>query len=170
MGGVTSAAPPGLARQIGGLAGWLLLCFAAAGIGAIASADASTFYAQLVRPDWAPPAWLFAPVWTALYAMMGISAWLVWKEYTFIAARTALSMFIVQLVVNALWSWVFFAWRQGGIAFAEVLLLWCLVAVTVAMFWRLRTVAALLLLPYLAWVTFATALTFSTWRLNPGLL
>jgi benzodiazapine receptor len=170
MAGLTSTRPPGLGRQIAGLAGWLVLCFAAAAIGAIASADAGAFYAQLVRPGWAPPAWLFAPVWTALYATMAISAWLVWKEYTFIAARTALSMFIVQLAANALWSWIFFAWRQGALAFAEVLVLSCLIAITIAMFWRLRTIAALLLLPYLAWVTFATLLTFSTWRLNPGLL
>src|SRR5687768_7592184 len=148
-GRVTANEPPSLARQVAGLAGWLLLCFAAAALGAVASVDASTFYAQLVRPDWAPPAWLFAPVWTTLYVMMGISAWLVWKEYTFTAARTALSMFIVQLTANALWTWIFFAWRQGAVAFAEVLVLWCLIAVTIAMFWRLRTIAALLLLPYL---------------------
>src|SRR5687767_2221588 len=127
MGSLTSTNPPGLGRQIAGLVAWLLLCFAAAAIGAIASVDASTLYAQLARPDWAPPAWLFAPVWTALYAMMAISAWLVWKEYTFIAARTALSMFIVQLAANALWSWIFFAWRQGAVAFVEVLVLWCMI-------------------------------------------
>lgn len=79
-------------------------------------------------------------------------------------------LFIVQLAANALWSWLFFVWRQGGFAFAEVLLLWCLIAATAISFWRISAIAAALLMPYLAWVTFASALTFSVWRLNPGLL
>ena len=79
-------------------------------------------------------------------------------------------VFIVQLAANALWTWLFFAWRQGGLAFAEILLLWALILITIGLFWRVSTVAAVLLLPYLAWVSFASALTLSTWRLNPGLL
>jgi benzodiazapine receptor len=157
-------------RQILGLLGWLILCFGAAAIGAVASANANAFYAQLVRPAWAPPPWLFAPVWTVLYALMGVAAWLVWRVRGFKAARSALLLFIIQLVANALWSWVFFVWHQGGVAFAEVLLLWCLIVATTVSFRRHNPVAAGLLLPYLAWVTFAAALTFSTWRLNPGLL
>jgi tryptophan-rich sensory protein len=153
-----------------GLFGWLVLCFAAAGIGAVASAGAGDFYRQLVRPDWAPPAWLFSPVWTVLYLLMGISAWIVWRAHGFKGARIALVLFIVQLAVNALWSWLFFEWRRGDLAFAEVLLLWCLIVATVISFWRLKPLAAVLLLPYLGWVTFASALTISTWRLNPGLL
>jgi translocator protein len=81
-----------------------------------------------------------------------------------------LSLFLVQLAANALWSWLFFAWRQGGLAFAEVLLLWCLIVATVAAFWRVSRTAAVLLLPYLAWVTYASALTFEVWRRNPALL
>lgn len=157
-------------RQIIGLLGWLVLSFTAAAIGAVASADAGAFYAQLVRPGWAPPQWLFAPVWTLLYTLIAVAAWLVWREHGFRGARTALTVFIVQLAVNALWSWVFFVWREGGLAVAEVLLLWCLIVATIAMFRRLHAIAAVLLLPYLAWVTFAAALTFSTWRLNPNLL
>lgn len=159
-----------LSNQVIGLAGWLLLAFAAAAVGAIASADAGVFYAQLVRPTWAPPGWLFAPVWTVLYALMGIAAWLVWRVHGFKESRTALALFIVQLAANALWSWLFFAWRLGGLAFAEVLLLWCLIAATVVAFRRISGLAAVLMLPYLAWVTFAAVLNFSTWRLNPGLL
>ena len=79
-------------------------------------------------------------------------------------------LFVVQLGANALWTWVFFVWHQGGLAFAEIVLLWCLIAATAAAFWRLKPLAAVLLVPYLAWVTFASALTFSTWRLNPTLL
>jgi tryptophan-rich sensory protein len=153
--------------KVVGLLGWLILCFAAAGIGALATAEAGEFYQQLVRPDWAPPAWLFAPVWTTLYLLMGIAAWLVWRTHGFRGARTALVLFIVQLAVNALWSWLFFVWRRGDLAFAEVLVLWCLIVATVISFWRLKPLAAALLLPYLGWVTFASALTYSTWRLNP---
>jgi tryptophan-rich sensory protein len=101
---------------------------------------------------------------------MGVSAWLVWRERGFAGARAALALFIVQLAVNALWSWLFFAWRLGGAAFAEVLLLWCLIVATAIAFRRIRPLAAVLLLPYLAWVTFAAALTFAVWRLNPALL
>ncbi len=79
-------------------------------------------------------------------------------------------LFIAQLAVNALWSWLFFVWRQGGLAFAEVLLLWCMIGVTLILFWRISILAAALLVPYLAWVTFASALTFTVWKLNPGLL
>jgi tryptophan-rich sensory protein len=164
--------PPALprSRQWLGLAGWLALAFATAAIGAAASVGAKPFYAELVRPAWAPPGWLFGPVWSALYALMGVSAWLVWRERGFAGARTALALFIVQLAVNALWSWLFFAWRLGGAAFAEVLLLWCLIVATAIAFRRISAMAAVLLLPYLAWVTFAAALTFAVWRLNPALL
>lgn len=159
-----------ISRQIIGLLLWLLVSFAAAAIGAVASAQAGAFYEQLVRPGWAPPGWLFAPVWTVLYVLMGVAAWLVWRAHGFKEGRTALALFLVQLVANALWTWVFFVWRQGAIAFAEILLLWCLIVATAVSFRRLNALAAALLLPYLAWVTFACALTFSTWRLNPALL
>ena len=100
-----------------GLAGWLLVAFAAAAVGAVASADAGVFYESLARPPWAPPASLFAPVWTVLYLLMGIAAWLVWRARGFAAARTALTLFLLQLACNALWTWLFFAWRQGAAAF-----------------------------------------------------
>ncbi len=162
--------PVPISRQVLGLIGWLLLTFAAAAAGAVASADAGTFYGQLTRPGWAPPGWLFGPVWSVLYLLMGISAWMVWRAHGFKGGRNALALFIVQLVANALWTWLFFVWHQGALAFAEILLLWGLIVATVASFWRLNSFAAVLLLPYLAWVTFASALTFSTWQLNPALL
>jgi benzodiazapine receptor len=157
-------------RRILGLLGWLAASFAAAAIGAVASVEASAFYGQLVRPGWAPPPWLFAPVWTILYVLMGVAAWLVWRVRGFKAARAALVLFIVQLGANALWSWVFFVWHQGGLAVVEVLVLWCLIVATAVSFRRHDPIAAGLLLPYLAWVTFASALTFAAWRLNPDLL
>jgi len=153
-----------------GLAVWLLLTFTAAAVGGYASASAGTFYVELARPAWAPPGWLFGPVWTALYLMMGIAAWLVWRAHEFARARLALLLFVVQVTVNALWTWLFFVWRQGGWAFVEIVLLWILIVATTIAFWRLQRLAALLLLPYLAWVSFATALSWSIWKLNPGLL
>jgi tryptophan-rich sensory protein len=153
-----------------GLAGWLLLTLTAAAVGAIASADAGAFYQQLSRPPWAPPGWLFAPVWSALYLLIGVAAWLVWRERGWRGARTALSLFVIQLAANALWTWLFFAWREGTLAFIEILILWALIVATLVAFWRVRPLAGALLLPYLAWVTFASALTFATWRMNPQLL
>jgi benzodiazapine receptor len=109
-------------------------------------------------------------VWTLLYALMGIAAWLVWRVGGFEANRGALTLFLLQLLVNALWSWLFFGWHLGGLALADVLLLWGLILATLLAFWRVSRVAAGLLLPYLLWVSFATALNFSVWRLNPHLL
>lgn len=150
-----------------GLVSWLVVCFAAAAIGAVASVHAASFYMQLVRPGWAPPPALFGPVWTVLYAMMGFSAWLVWRIDGFDFARKALSLFLVQLAVNALWSWVFFVWHLGLAAFANIILLWVLIILSVQAFWRIQKLAAVLLLPYLAWVSFAMLLSFSIWQANP---
>jgi translocator protein len=157
-------------RDVIGLIAWLLLCFATAAIGAMASVDARDFYAQLVLPSWAPPGTVFAPVWTTLYALMGISAWLVWRRHGFAGARRALVLFILQLAVNALWSWLYFKWRLGLGSLIEVVILWALILATILQFWRLSRTAAWLLLPYLAWVTFATALTYATWQLNKTIL
>lgn len=158
------------AVQIIGLCAWLAVTAAAAAAGAVASANAQTFYAELSLPAWAPPAGVFGPVWTGLYVLMAVAAWLVWRERGFSGARTALTLYLVQLAANALWSWLFFAWRRGAWAFAEVLVLWVLIVLTVAAFGQRRAVAAALLLPYLAWVTFASVLTFAVWQRNPELL
>lgn len=157
-------------RQIGGLAGWLAVVAAAAAAGALASVNAGTFYQQLTLPPWAPPGWVFAPIWNLLYLLMAVSAWLVWRAEGFSGARTALGLFLVQLAVNALWSWLFFAWRQGAVALAVVILLLVLVVATTAAFRRISRGAAVLLLPYLGWLVFAAALAYSAWRLNPQLL
>ena len=156
--------------SLAGLLGWLALVFVTATVGAIASVEAASFYAQLARPAWAPPGWVFGPVWTLLYLMMGFAAWQVWRTRGFARARLALGLFCLQLAVNALWSWLFFAWHLGALAFAEVLLLWGLVLATVVSFWRASRLAGILLLPYLAWVSFASVLTYTVWQMNPSLL
>ena len=153
-----------------GLFYWLLVAYAAAAVGGFASANAGGFYRELVRPSWAPPGWLFGPVWSVLYGLMGISAWLVWRAQGFAGARNALLLFFVQLAVNALWTWLFFVWRQGAMAFGEIMFLWLLIVANIVLFWRVRKFAALILVPYAAWVSFACVLTFAIWRLNPGLL
>ena len=157
-------------KQMLGLAGWLVVAFTTAAIGAVASVEAGVFYAQLTQPSWAPPPSVFGPVWTVLYALMGVAAWIVWREGGFRAHRKELVLFLVQLVANALWSWLFFAWHIGSLAFADILLLWVLIAATLGMFWRVRAIAGVLLLPYLLWVSFAAFLNYSVWQLNPGIL
>lgn len=155
-------------RQIAGLAGWLLLCFGTSAVGALATVSAGTFYESLVRPPWAPPAWLFGPVWTSLFLCMAIAAWLVWRSPGPPASRTlALWLFVAQLALNAIWSWLFFAWRLGAIALLEVLVLWLLIAATAATFRRVSRPAALLMVPYLLWVAFAATLNAALWRANP---
>jgi tryptophan-rich sensory protein len=158
-----------LLSQVVGLVVWMAVVFAAAAIGAVGSSDASAFYTQLTRPQWAPPPSAFGPVWSVLYFLMAISAWLVWRTRD-ARAGSALTLFVLQLCANALWSWLFFAWRMGALAFADVLVLLVLIAITISMFWRISRLAALLLIPYLAWVAFASALTWSVWRSNPGAL
>ena len=151
-----------------GLAGWLALVFVAAALGAIASVDAASFYARLSKPDWAPPAAVFGPVWTVLYAMMGIAAWLVWRSPG--PKRDALVLFVMQLAANVLWSWLFFAWHRGALAAVEILVLLLLIVATLVAFWRISRLAGLLLVPYLAWVSFASVLAWTVWRNNPQLL
>lgn len=152
------------------LAGWILLVTLAGALGAVASASAADFYATLSRPAWAPPAAVFGPVWTVLYLGMGIAAWLVWRERGWARARGALGLFLLQLAINALWSWLFFAWRLGAAAFADILLLIALVVATMFAFARIRHAAAWLLAPYLAWISYAAVLCFSVWRGNPDAL
>lgn len=158
--------PPSKRKQIVGLLAWLTISFVASGVGAVASMQAAPFYGQLVQPIWAPPPSVFGPVWTILYTLMGIAAWLVWRADGLRKARAALSLFLVQLAVNALWTWLFFAWSLGALAFADIVLLWLLVIATLVSFWHIRPLAGVLLIPYLLWVSFAAALNFSLWQLN----
>ena len=163
-------APMTKQKQIAGFVAWLVVSFVAAGIGGAASIQAGPFYTRLTRPDWAPPPTLFGPVWTALYVLMGVAAWMVWRVGGFRAARPALALFLLQLAFNALWSWLFFGWHLGAVAFTEVLLLLALIVATLVAFWRIRPLAGALLVPYMLWVSFASALNYSIWQLNPQAL
>lgn len=144
----------------------LAACFLVAAIGAAASLQAGTFYAELNRPDWAPPGNVFGPVWSALYFMMAVAAWLAWQRREIPSARAGLYFFVAQLILNALWSWLFFGWKLGALSFVNIVVLWALILVTLVCFWRARPVAGLLLVPYLAWVSFASVLNFRIWQLN----
>ncbi|HEU4763175.1 MAG TPA: TspO/MBR family protein [Gemmatimonadales bacterium] len=149
------------------LIGWLGLSLAAGAIGAAASKPGA-WYAALSKPPWTPPSWLFAPVWTLLYIAMGVAAWLVWRERGAAPVGVAIGLFLAQLALNALWSWLFFAWHRLDLAAVEIVVLWVAIAATIVAFWRVRPAAGALLLPYLAWVSFATALTVAIWRRNPA--
>lgn len=166
----THANAPHRPLQLPALAGWLVLTFIFAAIGAFASSSAAEFYQQLDQPAWAPPPWLFGPAWSALYLLMAIAAWRVQRASAAGSARAELTLYTVQLAFNALWTWLFFSWHMGAVAFAEILLLWLMIAATIRAFWRRDRWAGLLLVPYIAWVSFATCLCYSIWQRNPGVL
>ena len=154
--------------QVLGLVGWLFVTFAAAALGAIASVNAASFYAELIKPSWAPPASVFGPVWSMLYIMMGIAVWLVWRESQ--ATKQVLGLFVIQLSVNALWSWLFFVWHLGAWSFTGVLMLLLLIVATLFSFWKISRIAVALMIPYLLWVGFASVLTWTIWQNNPMVL
>jgi translocator protein len=147
-----------------GLAGWLALSFAAAFAGS--RFMPGEWYASLAKPAWNPPSAVFAPVWTLLYAMMGIAAWLVWRQAGFREAALPLSLFLIQLVLNALWSYLFFGLHRPDLALLDIVTLWVAILVVLILFWRVAVPAGILLLPYLCWVGFASFLNFTLWRLN----
>jgi translocator protein len=131
------------------------------------------WYQTLDKPPWTPPPWLFAPVWTVLYGLMGVGAWLVWRSpsYEIPVGRkiTALALFAIQLALNGLWPWLFFGWRQIGLAAWELGVLNVVVALTIWAFFRVNRIAGWLLTPYMAWILFALALNVAIARLNaPG--
>jgi len=152
------------ASHIIALLAWVGLCFLTAWVGSRFTPGES--YLQLQKPSWTPPGYLFGPVWSILYLSMGVAAWLVWRRAGFSGARLALTLFVVQLVFNGMWSWIFFGMQRPGLAFAEILVLWSMILVTMLAFWRVSSTAGMLFLPYLAWVSFATILNYSIWQLN----
>jgi tryptophan-rich sensory protein len=147
-----------------GLGAWLLLCFLAAATGALF--PPGTWYAALEKPPWNPPAWVFGPVWTALYTLMAVAAWRVWRRGGFVAQRRTLTPFLIQLVLNAAWTPLFFGLKRPDLAFVDILLLLGAIVWTMTAFARVDRIAAGLLLPYLLWVAFATVLNGVLWRLN----
>jgi benzodiazapine receptor len=147
----------------------LAVPFAVAAIGGYAtSSSVSTWYPTLNKPAWNPPAWVFGPVWTLLYLMMGIASWLVWRKRAKQEAkvRGALGWYGLQLALNMGWSLIFFGLQQIGLALIEIVALWSALLITTIKFGRIRRDAAWLLLPYLLWTTFATALNAAIWWLN----
>lgn len=153
-------------KNIIGLVCWLLVSFAAAWIGS--QYMPGSWYQSLVKPAWNPPAAVFAPVWTVLYVLMGVAAWLVWKRAGFRKAGTALTLFVAQLVLNGLWSYLFFGLHRMSAAFVDIVVLWIAILTVAVLFWRKVRAAAVLLIPYLAWVGFASFLNFTLWQMNRG--
>ena len=156
-----------LTRSFIGLGVWIGICFGAAFIGSIfTNSSIPTWYADLAKPSWTPPDWVFGPVWSVLYLMMALAAWLVWRRGGLAAAALPITLFMVQLVLNVTWSILFFGLRMPGVAFGEIVTLWSAILATMIAFWRATPIAGYLLLPYLLWVTFAAGLNFAIWRLN----
>jgi benzodiazapine receptor len=152
-----------------GLVALIVLCLSAGFIGAIATRHSvRTWYPTLRKPKGTPPSWVFAPVWTTLYIVMAIAAWLVWREVGWEIGKHALIMFLGQLALNVAWSGIFFGGRQPGLAMGEIIILWLAILCTGLMFHYLLPLAGMLMLPYLMWVTYATYLNFGIWRLNPA--
>ncbi|TWU28958.1 TspO/MBR family protein [Novipirellula artificiosorum] len=150
-----------------GLAIFIGICLGAGGIGAIATtSEIESWYKTIETPSWNPPDYVFGPVWTTLFIMMAVAAWRVWKQEGFKPAATPLTLFAAQLGLNVAWSWVFFGMHQPGWAFVEIVILWLAIVATTVAFFRRSKVAGGLMLPYLAWVSFASVLNFAIWRMN----
>ena len=148
---------------------FLLITFAAAGVGGLFTAPGvRDWYPTLHKPTWTPPGWLFGPVWTALYLCIAMAGILGWRKAGFGGAKLAMTLFGVQLILNAGWSFVFFGLRQPGWGFAEIVVLWMSILATTVTLFRISTPSGVLFVPYLLWVTFAAALNFAIWRLNVG--
>jgi benzodiazapine receptor len=154
-------------RDLTALAISLILCFAVAGLGGFwTSLGLGPWYNGLRKPTWTPPNRVFGPVWTTLYALMAVAAWLVWRRRATARVRLPLALFAAQLTLNLAWSGLFFALHRPGLAFGEVVLLWAAVLATLLTFRAASPAAGWLLVPYLAWVTYASALNLALWRLN----
>lgn len=146
----------------------ILICQSAGWIGSIFTTPSiQTWYATLTKPSFNPPNWVFAPVWTFLFLTMGVALWLIWRGgFKTLGRQQALRVFIIQLCLNVLWSLVFFGLHQPGIALIEILLLWLAILITIIKFYKIDRWAGLILIPYIAWVSFAAVLNLMLWRLN----
>lgn len=151
-------------KSVLGALGALVLTFGAAFVGSRFPVD--EWYTSLTKPPWNPPNWLFGPVWSVLYLLMAVSVWLVWRREGVSGAILPLSVFLIQLILNAAWSWLFFGLHEPVFALIEILGLWLAILVNIILFWRMSSISGILLVPYLAWVTFAAFLNYTLWRLN----
>ena len=134
--------------------------------GILTAGNITTWYVTLNKPGFNPPNYLFGPVWTLLYLLMGVSLYFVWQAPASVDKRNALVIFAIQLALNFAWSFLFFEFKQLGVALVEILLLWACILATIVLFSRINKTAAYLQIPYLLWVSFATLLNFSIWQLN----
>jgi len=147
----------------------ILICQAAGIIGSFfTTSSISSWYSTINKPSFNPPNWIFGPVWITLYIMMGISLFLVWQKGDLhgVSVKKALIFFGIQLALNSLWSIIFFGLHSPMAAFLEIVVLWVFILLTILEFWKISPLAGWLLVPYLFWVTFASILNFSIWRLN----
>ena len=152
---------------IGAALFFIILCEAAGLVGSVFTADSiPTWYAALIKPEFAPPNWLFAPVWTTLYALMGLAVFFVWERRKMKGAYTALTLFAIQLVLNAAWSPVFFGLRDIGAALWIIGAMWLAIVFCIGAMRKISVTAAWLMVPYLAWVSFASLLNYSLFVLN----
>lgn len=150
-----------------GLVGWIILSFTAAGVGSSFTVpQIDTWYAGLEKPSFNPPNWIFGPVWSTLYLMMAVAVWLIWKNEGWTNAPHSLGMWCFQLLLNTTWSVLFFGLENPMLAAFEIVVLWISILITIVAFWRHDRLAALLMLPYLLWVSFATMLNISIAVLN----
>jgi tryptophan-rich sensory protein len=164
---MNSNATTSRARNLFALLGWVLLCFAVAGVGSrFTTASLRDWYPGLRKPALTPPGWIFGPVWSALYVMMAVAAWLVWRRRDRRGARSALGIFVFQLAVNAAWSPLFFGLRSPLAGMLDIAVLWCAIVAAAVAFSKIDRLAAWLLAPYLAWINFAGYLNVAIWRLN----
>ncbi len=144
------------------------ICLAVGGFGAIfTSGPVRDWYPMIHKPSWNPPSWIFGPVWTVLYLMMGTAAWLVWRRRNTADINSALILFTVQLILNAAWSPLFFGLKNPLAGLLDILPLWAAILTTLIFFWRISPAAGGLMVPYWLWVSFATALNFALWKMNP---
>lgn len=155
------------ARGLLSLVAFLLLCLAISAAGGwITAGSVGTWYQTLRKPAFNPPDWVFAPVWTALYLMIAVAGWRVWRRCGIAGARAAMAAYVLQLALNLGWSFLFFGSRMIGVALAEIVVLFAAIGINAVLFWRVDRVAGWLLAPYLAWVGFAGVLNFALWQLN----
>lgn len=149
------------------LAAFIAFCLAVSAAGGwVTAGRVETWYQSLTRPSFTPPDWVFAPVWTTLYVLMAVAAWLVWLRTGWSQGRNLLGLFVLQLILNFAWSVLFFGLQRIDLAFLDLLALWALIAVITVLFWRVERVAGVLLVPYLAWVGFAGVLNGWIWVNN----
>ena len=163
-----AAAPPSSRlRDLSGLAAFVLLCLGISALGGWATASSvGTWYATLAKPAFNPPNWVFAPVWTVLYAMIAVAGWRVWRLRGLGGAPGAMSVYALQLALNLAWSFVFFGAQAIGAGLVVIVLLLAAILVNARLFWNVERAAGWLLVPYAAWVAFATVLNAALWRLN----